>query len=115
MERYRQADLPRLSRQSVNARNDPDRRDRDRSCSHAHDFYETAQRLTYPVVVGERFAHAHEDDVRHSAGAALDSFLTEECVGVSDLSHDLAWCQMAIEAELARCAERASERTSGLR
>ena len=93
-----------------------------------------AQGRQQRVVVQQRFAHAHEDDVAdgaqragivdvlielgHVVGAApagLRTGLAQELVGQPDLTEDLGRVEVAREALLAGRAEAAVDRTPGLR
>ena len=75
------------------------------------------------VVVGKRFAHAHEHDIRYAlqfAFCALTSgnfsfvFSTGSPLHRDYLGHDLSNRQVSPESLLARGAKRAAQRAAGL-
>src|SRR3712207_6884603 len=57
--------------------------------------------LAHPRVVGQRLAHAHEDDVRQPAGAAVQLAVRHGGRGGDRLADDLGGRQVAGEALLA--------------
>src|SRR3982751_3512916 len=73
---------------------------------------EDAQRLDHVVVVMERLAHAHVDEVRQLA-AGLD--LRQEAPREIHLIDDLTSIEISLEAHLRRCAELAVDGTADLR
>jgi len=67
------------------------------------------RRIDHRVEVEERLAHPHEDEVRE-----MPSPRGEPASGMADLVHDLRHVEVALEAQLARGAERAADGTAGL-
>ena len=107
VQRDREADLQALARQPPDRALEADRRDRDaaRAQAEAVAAEEPAHRPQRRPVVGERLAHAHEDDVGDGAFAGE----------VQHLGDDLAGAEVAAEALLAGGAEDAAHRAAGLR
>ncbi len=64
------------------------------------------------VVIVERFADAHHDDV---ADAFTIAFLIQVVLDLHDLCNDFACCQVALFAFQAACAERAADIAADLR
>jgi hypothetical protein len=106
----------------VDARHEPDRRDRDAPGREpeALRVVEPAHRRQGRRQVGQRLPHAHEDDVGHVVGrvgrqlVGGDAAAAQRRVAHHHLADHLAGGQLATEARLPGGAERAAHRATGL-
>lgn len=111
--------LEALVRELVDGGDEPDRRHRDTALREPEAVRlgvgQGPDRSDHPLVVGERLAHPHEDDVAQPRRTPGDLAVTQRPHTVDDLVHDLAGGQVPVEAGLSGGAERAVHPAARLR
>ncbi len=107
-----EVDLPLLVRKTVDLGNQPHRRNGETTGAEivSGSVIESIDRLHRVVVIMERFAHAHKDDVGHD----LVPFFQHARV-IQHLRDNLAAREMAFEPHLSRRAKDTSHRATRLR
>ena len=113
-----QGDRDALVGELVDARHQADGRDGDAARGHAEAAWGRVGQAAYGahhgLVVGQRLAHPHEDDVGDASGPARDLAAGQRPGAGDDLLDDLGGGHVALEAALAGGAERAGHPAAGL-